>query len=451
MDLLCCFIRKEGKNMDVVICVTGFNIGGMEVFFSGFIKYCMSEGHRVFFITKKIDNDIYHKLIDFNDSHFHLVYRSNKDVVWMNDAEAKTERDSVISKLHDLDINNAAVIVGFYTDLLYVMNLFSEKSLRIMMVWPHPLDWTNRLYLYPDRYHYKIRRQGSHFLFQKKLLKEMDDAGANYFTSYAIRNYNEWYYDVDLNKREIEGLPIQIDCGNPFQYHLNKPMNELKVLWVGRFTYFKNDAIEYIFKTLDELSLKYGGIKFVFNIVGKGDSESEKDIRNRVNSTRSERVEINFLGSVQPNNLTSVFSRADIGIAMGVTVKQMAYTGLPAILIDSLSDKYHEEKCCCWVSKIDIGDDGDGMYYKLAGKPLSNRRRLSEILEEVLNSPEILNKMSDECQDYVKRYYMYDRQNKIILDRAFNSEFRNESKMYFRHNAILRILWKIRKKIVRRR
>ena len=436
--------------MDIVICVTGFNIGGMEVLFSGFIKYCFSKGHQVFFITKEIDNDIYHTLVDFDDPKFHLVYRGSKDVVWMNEKEAKGERDSVLSKLSELDTDNAVAIVGFYTDLVYTMNLFLEIPIRIMMVWPHPLDWSNRLYIFPDKYHDRIKRHGKHFEFQKKLLQEMDRRNASYYTSYAIRNYNEWYYEVKLNDREIEGLPIQTDCGEPFTYNAKSKIDKLKVLWVGRFTYFKNDAIEYIFKTLDTLAQQYPEIEFVFNIVGKGDTESENDIKERVNENKSSRVKVNYLGTILPNNLTSVFSENDVGVAMGVTVKQMGYTGLPAILIDSLSDTYHEENCCCWVSEIDTGDDGDGMYYRLSGKPLKNRRKLSDILKEVINEPDKLNGMSVACQEHIKKHYMYDRQNEIILQRAIDSSFTNESHLQYRHNILLRKMWSIWKKLLRR-
>lgn len=431
--------------MQIVICTTGFNIGGMEVLFSGLIKYCLAKDYHVYFITKKIDNDIYHTLLDFNDPKFHLVYRGNKDVVWMNDKESKSERDNVIKELKGLDFDNSVVLVGFYTDLVYSMNLFYENPIRIMMIWPHPLDWINRLYLFPDKYHNRTKRSGSHFLFQRKLLKELDKNNASYYTSYAIRNYNEWYYNEILENRVIEGLPIQQDCGTPFIYHRKERFDKFSVLWVGRFTYFKNDAIEYIFKNLCNIAEKYPNIEFVFNIVGKGEKKQENDIKHRVNQEKSDKVKVNYLGTVMPNNLTSVLSQNDIGVAMGVTVKQMGYAGLPAVLIDSLSDNYREDNCCCWISETETGDDGDGMYYKLSGNPLTNRRNLYDIFDEVVNNPQKLYKMSAICKEHIIKHYMYTRQNEIILQRAFSSSFRNEYHMKYRHNIFLRSLWKIRK------
>ena len=430
--------------MNIIIETTGFNIGGMEVFFAGHVNYLLSHGHNVYFITKNISNDIYHTLIDFNDSNFHLIYRCSKELIWMDEKEAKRERDRVFSQLKEVDLKDTVAMVGYYIDFEYVLNLFRDNPVRMLMIWPHPLEWSNRLHLFFNRYHRIPKRLGAQFEVQKSLLKEMDDADASYYTSYAIKDYNQWYYGLKFKDRSIEGLPIQVDCGEPFKYQDRLSQKEFRVLWVGRFDFFKNDAIYYIYNCLKELSDSNPGIHFYFNIVGKGTEKYEKDIRGRLKDKNTDRLSVQFLGIVQPNQLTSVFSQNDIGIAMGVTVKQMGYTGLPAILIDSMSKNYNGGKCCNWVFDIATGDDGDGMYYQMANSPLEYRKELKELLSEVIKNPALLKEYSDKSVKYVTNHYMYERQNRVILERACASKFTGTNTPRFKHNYVMRQMWKIR-------
>ena len=134
---------------------------------------------------------------------------------------------------------------------------------------------------------------------------------------------------------------------------------------------------------------------------------------------------------------------------MGVTVKQMGYTGLPAILIDSMSKNYSGGKCCNWVFDIATGDDGDGMYYQMANNPLEYRKELKELLSEVIEDPALLQAYSKKSIEHVTSHYMFEKQNNIILEKACASKFTGTNTPRFIHNYVMRQMWKIRYFIMR--
>lgn len=434
--------------MNVIIINTGTNVGGMEVLFSGLMTQIINNNDEIYLITRESDKNIYPSLVDMNNEHMHMVYQNSKDVFWMNKKERLLEKKNLLNQLGDLDFDNSIVLIGHYLDLLYAINLFEDIKIRMLMVWPHPLNFSNRLYLVARGYHFNSKRFGRHYAYQRKLLQQLDDCGASYYTSYAIRDYNQWYYDLKFDKRVIEGLPIQTNCGADYDYPEKHKLEEFKVLWVGRFDYFKNDAIVHINDVLNDLSRQHQDIKFLFNIVGYGMKKYEDDIKDRLSNSS---ITVNFLGGVSPDNLTSVFSVNDVGIAMGVTVKQMAYTGLPAILIDSLNKKYQGNKRCNWVFDIATGDDGDGFYYQLQGKPLENRKELKSLLLEVIEKPKLLKAYSKKGKEHVICHYMYERQNNMILDRAQKSTFTGYSEGVYSPNFLLRLLWNVKNTIKRRK
>lgn len=410
--------------MNIIINAFGNGYGGMEVMFAGLAKYAIEKGFYVYFLTLNKKNNIYMKMLGSENDKLHYIFSFDKDILYMTKKDKEKQKEYVNNQLDrfKIDYSQTLILAGYYRDLLTINDIFSNKqNARFLFVWPHPMDWIHYLFPEPVRtYHWEKLKNNDHYQYQKKLLQEVENGNAHYFTSYAIADYNKWYYEVSFKDRKIEGLPIQKSSGICFNYNYNENVKKLSFVWVGRFDYFKNDAILHTVKVLEQIKTKYPEYEIVFNIYGRGNKNYTKDI---TENAKSNLIQINIFGTIAPDKLNEVFSQNDIGIGMGVTVKQMGYSGLPAILIDSINDSYRTDKYCNWVSDIATGDDGDGFYYYIAGNQLMYRKSLFELIEDVIQNPSNLNKYSKSCKEYVENNYDCDKQYQCIIDRAINSNY----------------------------
>ncbi len=426
---------------NIIVCAYGSGVGGMEVFFSEYIKYLLRRNFNVYLLTINDSKNIYFELLD-GISGISYIYRDPDNIMYMTNKQRNIQRSDIRKQIQNIDFENTYGICGYFRDLLILIDVFKGTNSKILLVWPHPLDWVNYIPFKQKQYFLK-KNKNSLYYYQKRLLRELDDSSGSYYTSYAIFDFNNWYYEEEMPERVIEGLPIQKNSGDIFNYTHNINANKWNILWVGRFDFYKNDAIFRIFKTLEDLADRRN-LKISFNIVGHGAPEYVSDLKRRI---VPHNIEVNYLGAVQPSELNIVFSKNDLGIGMGVTVKQMGYAGLPAILIDSLSDEYKGSNICSWVFDIDIGDDGDGLYYQIIGKPLSNRRAIEELLEDVFENPDSLDVYSRKCQNYIKKNYSYERQYEIITNRVLTSNFSSGNIEVYRYGFLRRCIRKIVKLI----
>ena len=423
----------------IIICAYGISIGGMEVLFANYAKFLVNHKYKVCFITQDTGKSIYEELLK-DEKNIHFI-KVDMDILNMSDLERKKQREYGIRQIGELDWHNTFAVCGYFPHVLLLGNILKGKNIPITHIWAHPLEWVRYSYMNPLKYHYDRRKKTNVYEYQRRLLRDMDSKKGMYYTSYAIFHYNRWYFDLNLKERKIEGLPIQINSGQSFFYNYARNDYYFKILWVGRFDYFKNDAIVYILRTLEKIA-EETKVKFSFNVVGKGRPQFEIDIKNRL---KSNMVEVNLQGPVAPDHLNDVFAKNDVGIAMGVTVKQMGYAGLPAILIDSMNESYKEDKCCNWVFDIETGDDGDGMYYTTIGQQLKYRESLYNLLYRIVQNPQELNDISLKCKEAVVEHYSYERQYEIITERVLKSEFRSDDFKIYKYNLFRRTLRKIKK------
>jgi hypothetical protein len=144
---------------------------------------------------------------------------------------------------------------------------------------------------------------------------------------------------------------------------------QLKIIWVGRFVWFKITSIEYIIKSLEYLSNNYISSNISLDIIGYGNKESEDELIKLIDNTL---LNVNILGGVDYDQLPEIFEQYDIGIGMGLTIKNMADCALPSILIDSIKEADVNLPCCEWFHNSDIDDAGDGFYGVVSG--LENKK-----------------------------------------------------------------------------
>ena len=125
---------------NIILCAYGTGIGGMEVLFSGFVKYLLSHDINVILITIDRKDNIYRKLLKDEWDKIVIVYRNPDNILYMSDSSRNKQRQNIQVQLKEFDLNEAYAICGFYMDLLILIDLLKEYNTKITLIWLHPLD-----------------------------------------------------------------------------------------------------------------------------------------------------------------------------------------------------------------------------------------------------------------------------------------------------------------------
>ena len=419
--------------------------GGIQVLCADFIRHVLNHGNQVVFITDFTlgnQKSVYFELLNDVKDQIQFI---DSDNLGRPSLLENSDFDNLRKKIYKAIPDKFADIVAFayyFETVQLAIRLFGEyKNAKLFYFWPHPLAFIRELTLGRMGYVYsKIKNR--QYYYQRKLIIDMNNNDADFSLPVPCDIFVKWYYDIDreAKERNAECGPVR-NIQPSTNYHYDSSSGQIKVLWVGRFDYFKNDAIVYIWKTLERIAEKHQKTKFIYNIIGGGGERFENDLRSRISP---QNVEVNYLGIKKPEELPNIYVENDIGISMGLTIKQMAMCGLPAVLIDSLSDKYKPKRLCNWIFDTQKGDAGDGMYYYMAtGKILDERVPLAAILNEILSDPEKLNTYSVKCKEYVKKYYDFDQQNEKIYKAALGSKLNVSDVKPFRYFWPMRLIYKI--------
>ncbi|WP_342433475.1 glycosyltransferase [Neobacillus sp. FSL H8-0543] len=428
--------------MNIIINDTNDNIGGIEVMFMEMANYLTSIGHNVYFIVN--GSSIYEKKLINCKNIFFVKSKHFGLVEYMSSKELREEKEVVLSQLNLKE--EYYVISPYFQKLQYVMAVFnSSRNFKLINLWPHPEDWARQSKLIPTKAFTKKINKTPKYFYQRNLLRILDTKNANYYAARAVPVFNNWYYSIALNPINIETLPIQSLKESPKNFNDKRYNNVIKVLWCGRFDYFKNEAIIEVSKTLNSLA-KITKYKIEYGIIGYGNEVNTNYIKQNV---ESDNIEIRYYGKVNPEDLFKVFKEYDIGVGMGLTVKKMAQVGLPAIVVDSFEIETEHKKNCNWLFDTSEGDAGDGYYYRIANEVIKNRQELSDVLSEVIENPYLLEEYSKRCLEYVEKYYSFEKQVQAILETAMNSTFFADDYPIFRRNIIFRFMYRVYKRLGR--
>jgi len=410
------------------------DIGGAEIFLIEFAKYLQKNRYKVYFLIG--NNDFYESRLKSTNIRF--IHRSYIDrIELMNDKQIEKEKNRILKEISKDE--DYIVVSLFFQTLHYAMAIFNGCSnIQLFYIWPHPEDWIKAVKIIGKRdFNLKIINNRKYY-YQKELLSYLQKKNAMYYGSRIVPIYNSWYYGVDFNPTTVEALPIQSIADSDIVIHKKLDSLHFSVLWVGRFDYWKNEAIIHIFIVLERIALLYPNISFEFGIIGYGDDKNQNYIYKNISPIN---IDVKFIGKVDPESLVDYFYRYDVGIGMGLSVKKMAQAGLPSIIIDSFEKKVPHPNNSNWLFNTTEGDAGDGYYFKIAGKELSSRRPLIELFQEVVEAPRKIEIYSARCIEYVEKYYSAEKQFAKLIEQANASEFCGERYPIYRVNIIYRYLF----------
>lgn len=403
--------------MNIIFNDSNINIGGIEVMFIEMTEYLISQGHKVFFLVENLS--IYEKKLSSHEHVYFIRRKTDQVIEFMSDKKIEKEREFVLKQFNLSE--NYYVISPYFDKLQLAMALFkSHKNFKLLNLWPHPEEWTSRVRLIGRANFSRKIYKNKKYKYQRKLLELLDLKNGHFYGGRVVPIFNNWFYKINLNPPTIEALPIK---DIEFDIKLSDQRAELKsikIIWCGRFDYFKNEAIISISNVLNNLVLKFPEYKVVYGIIGYGSDKYTREVQERINS---QNIEVEFIGKVEPENLTKVFRSYDIGIGMGLSVKKMAQVGIPSIVIDSVGPKDDHPKNSNWLFDTKEGDAGDGYYYRIANNSIENRESLHDLLERVFSNPSLLKGYGDLSFNYVNEFYSFEKQVNAIIHGAKTSNF----------------------------
>ncbi|MCA1010722.1 glycosyltransferase [Halobacillus halophilus] len=420
--------------MDIIFNDSNNNIGGIEIMFIEMAK-ALSVEHNVYFVVN--ENSIYEKELSKFDNIKFVKKRIQRNIEFISSNLIKKERESVLSQLNLS--KQYYVISPYYNKLQYSLAIFNKNNFKHINLWAHPENWARQSKLKSKKKFVKKISHGKKFYYQQKLLVLFEEKNAHFFGARAVPVFNSWYYSVPLNPNKINTLPIQPVQTSPKRL-INENVKEIKVVWCGRFDYFKNEAIIEISRVLSSLSNSFPEYDVKYGIIGFGSDYDKQYISENIEKNG---IRVEFIGKVSPEKLPVMFKEYDVGIGMGLTVKKMAQVGLPSIVIDSFTNDSNHKKNSNWIFDTKEGDAGDGYYYKIAGSELIQRKELYSVLGEVFNRPEILQDYSVKSLNFVNKHYSFEDQMNIFLKKLEESSFNGGDFPFFRRNIFYRLIYKI--------
>ena len=418
-------------------------VGGVETFLEDLASLLCID-HDVYFLVDKPDS--YIQVRDKYGRFSYLYKKNNTPIEYQSKREISIEKDNLKSQL-DLNKNYFVISLYFFT-FQYSLAIFGDDiNFKLLHFWNHPQNWINELYLIADNGYVTNNdiKKVKKYLYQKNLLIELHEKFADYYTlNHSFINYNNWFYGTDLilNPNSF-AFPVLSKCSKSNRHFNIQTSKTFKILWVGRFAWFKIDAINYIIKSLEYLSANWIDYLIELTIVGYGDKKYEKMI---IDFSNNSTIKINLIGKVDYEKLPQLFDQYDVGIAMGLTVRNMADCSLPAILIDQIDHDDIFKPSCDWLFDSEIDDLGDGHYQLISGR-VQNKKTLIDLLNSILINELDLGYLSKKSKKFFDLNYSMENNLEKFFKFLNGSNFNGTKYKVYSRPFIIKVLYKLYKKI----
>lgn len=427
--------------MNIIINDYSTNIGGIETYLYDLAEL-LSENHNVIFLVD--NNDSYYE-VNKGSKHYTFIYKKNLyKVEYLSKNSILNERSYIQSHF---DENLDYYVISFrYPDLQYALAVFANKhNFKLIHFWSHPMSWISSLYLF-GRNNYvtsKISKNRNKFQYQQRLRVHLNENKADYCgLNKAVLHYNNWYYGTNLGfNPNAFNFSTRSKCELQNKDGFNSKVNMIKFVWVGRYEWFKINAINYIIGSLEMMDLNFKDFKISLDLYGYGSLEQERIIND---VARNSSIFIRNMGKVEYANLPEILGKYDVGISMGTTVKNMADCSLSCILIDSINNNDITNTACSWF--FDTEDDsGDALYLEASGYQLTNRKTLTDLLTPVFKKNMDLNEISIKCKKHFMDNFSMKENLPKLLNLLSRSEFSGLDFEVYRRGFLIRYSYKIYK------
>lgn len=227
----------------------------------------------------------------------------------------------------------------------------------------------------------------SYSLQKKKIIKRNKEVLYKYvnYGSVLFMNEANLYSSLDcVNNIHYNIIPLPIPIETSINLRVLAPtINEIRIVWVGRFVNFKYSSIIMMLNFIKD------NPNFHLTLIGYGNYKQriEKYIKKRNIQN------IDIIGPVSPNELDQLIDKSHIGYCMGTSILETAKLGIPTLIAPILSPKYHkssyEQKC--------LGIFGENSEFNLGERITKNEsefRSIKMCIDKILNNYESYSKLT---------------------------------------------------------
>lgn len=190
-------------------------------------------------------------------------------------------------------------------------------------------------------------------------------------------------YSIHLDEKITVPLPV---CDFSQISH-KTPINNNKIIWVGRIVDFKIPAlcamVDFIGKNCT----------YTLSIVGDGD---EAFLKRYIKDKGYNSELFRFVGKVNYSDLHKIIKEHSIGYAMGTSIVEIGKYGVPVIMALASPDYQLFERPICGGLYLDIskGNVGDNLYFKGATDPVV---LIDDAMNKLMGDFENMSEMSYRC------------------------------------------------------
>jgi hypothetical protein len=421
--------------MNIVVFDFSNSLGGAETFNTRFIRYLVDNGDDVAVVGS--EKSIIFELLDNKCVEIKKYICPRVSDFFVSPEEELTLAGLGNKILDDYNGQELYVLASYFDVLHKAMHIFNgNRKVYIMSGILHPEAWSiwepetgfNAVRAFKPK---KIDRL---WHYKRELLSRLDSSKAIWYPNDIFRKYNENYFSVRLHHRVLATVPVE-PVAHEINYQLTTPASLLKVLWLGRFDFFKNESILKFIEDLNRLLEINKNMTICFDLIGYGDDIYENELKLYVEQV-NDRLKIRFLGKMSEVEIYDVIDneKYHFAVAMGSSAYHLAMIGLPVLAIDSSVKGLRRLVKGVWLDEAtDEFDEGSSLYLMMIGEEPLQRRDIIELLSEVF-SDGFLKKKSVSCSEYVKRYHSIDVLLPKIRSHMLQSEFSEKITYEFERN-----------------
>lgn len=443
------YIAISDTETEFTIIDSSSNIGGVETLVVRLARFLNRDKRNVRLLHFNASSFVRRELSEFDFQEVHL----ESSISYLTGKEIDLLRNSLESHINGFEF----VFAPYYSNL-QLASLLPKENTVILNGFFHPSAWVTHLsfgllsdvakHFHSSKTSIRKIKVNDHWLYQQDLLRKLDNHSANWFMSDLVKKYHEYYYNVELPNSRVIPLPFDIPEIDPVAFDkARKKRDMLKVVWLGRFEYFKNPSIKKTYEALQQLIEKHKDLKVEFDLIGYGSEKYEKDIRKEVKT--SGRLQVKYLGKIFPDRLPEVIAQYDVGVAMGTSALHIGVMGIPTIYVDASDENHYKEIKGCWLHKEPIGL-GSGVYADIAGYRIDGREEIKVLFEEVIAAPELLENYGAKDREYVLENYDEKKIMPQIIDAWTSSTFSPGDMEVYRYPPLKRFIRRTARKILRR-
>ncbi|WP_139459738.1 glycosyltransferase [Aeromonas veronii] len=414
--------------MNVIIFDFSNSLGGAETFNARFISYLVENGDDIAVVGA--EESILFELLDEKGIEIKRYVGPELNGFFVSPEEELALSSFGRKIINDFNGQELYVLASYFDVLHRAMHIFNgDKRVHILTGILHPEAWSiwePGIGFNASRA-FKPKQINETWHYQRQLLLKLDRAHAIWYPNDIYRKYNSEYFSVPLNHHSSATVPVE-PVTQKIRYNISAPEEFMKVIWLGRFDFFKNESILSFIDSLNVVLNNKPQLHILFDLIGYGYALYEDEVES-YKKLAHERLEIRILGKRNESDIYSLIEseKYHFGVAMGSSAYHLAMIGLPVIAIDSCVKGYRRLVKGVWLDEAsDEFDEGSSLYLSLIGEPSPQRNNIHVMLEDVFQYGFLENK-SRSCCNYVEQFHDIDvilpKIRGFLLESSFSEKF----------------------------